>query len=110
MLTVFVAATVPVLGLPSLLLRNYTQTIIAVSSRFFEDVATFALDKNGEQLISAHIDRTVLGTMAVHKPLQIASLFSKATLGMAAAFAVYLILCAVCELVGAWRASIVALE
>ena len=54
-----VAATVPVLGLPSILLRNYTETMVAHFTRFFEDVATFALDKNGEQLISAHLDRTI---------------------------------------------------
>ena len=53
------AATVPVLGVPSLLLRNYTETLVTQYSRFFEDVATFALDKNGEQLISAHLDRTI---------------------------------------------------
>jgi hypothetical protein len=55
---VFVAATVPVLGLPSILLSKYTQ-FVATYKRFFEDVATFALDKNGEQLIAAHLDRTV---------------------------------------------------
>ena len=54
-----VAATVPVLGVPSLLLRNYTETLVTHYSRFFEDIATFALDKNGEQLISAHLDRTI---------------------------------------------------
>jgi hypothetical protein len=62
--TVFVAATVPVLGAPSLLLRNYTSTFISTFSRFFEDIATFALDKNGEQLVSAHIDRTVDNILA----------------------------------------------
>jgi len=56
---VLVAATVPILGAPSMLLRNYTDTFVAAYTRFFEDVATFALDKNGEQLIAAHIDRTV---------------------------------------------------
>ena len=56
---VFTAATVPILGLPSLFFRNYTENIVAAFTRFFEDVATFALDRNGEQLISAHIDRTV---------------------------------------------------
>ena len=56
---VLAAATVPVLGLPSLVLRNYTETFVSTFTRFFEDVATFALDKNGEQLISAHLDRTV---------------------------------------------------
>jgi hypothetical protein len=56
---VMAAATVPILGVPSLLLRNYTETLIATYTRFFEDVATFALDKNGEQLIAAHCDRTV---------------------------------------------------
>lgn len=56
---VFVAATVPILGLPSLLLRNYTETFVTHFTRFFEDVATFTLDKNGEKLISAHVDRTI---------------------------------------------------
>src|SRR5258706_362186 len=32
---------------------------VATFTRFFEDIATFAMDKNGEQLISAHVDRTV---------------------------------------------------
>lgn len=54
-----VAATVPVLGVPSVLLRNYTETLVADFTRFFEDIATFALDKNGEQLIAAHLDRTI---------------------------------------------------
>jgi len=56
---VCVAATVPILGVPSWILRNYTRTFVATFTRFFEDIATFALDKNGEQLISAHVDRTV---------------------------------------------------
>lgn len=56
---VFVSATVPVLGLPSILLRNYTETFVATFTRFFEDIATFALDKNGKKLISAHVDQTV---------------------------------------------------
>lgn len=56
---VFVAATVPILGVPSLVFRSYTKGLVATFSRFFEDVATFALDLNGEQLISAHVDRTV---------------------------------------------------
>jgi hypothetical protein len=57
--TVLVAATVPILGVPSWILRNYTETFVATFTRFFEDIATFALDKNGEQLISAHVDSTV---------------------------------------------------
>jgi hypothetical protein len=56
---VMVAATVPVLGLPSRLLRRYTETAVATITRFFEDIATFAMDKNGEQLISAHVERTM---------------------------------------------------
>ncbi|MGH8673453.1 MAG: hypothetical protein ACREVG_03995, partial [Burkholderiales bacterium] len=56
---VLVAATVPILGLPSLIFRKYTQTVVATFTRFFEDIATFALDRNGEQLISAHVDQTV---------------------------------------------------
>ncbi|MGE3277761.1 MAG: hypothetical protein AB7O67_21810 [Vicinamibacterales bacterium] len=57
--TVLLAATVPVIGLPSILFRDYIGTFVATFTRFFEDVATFALDRNGEQLISAHLDRTV---------------------------------------------------
>ena len=56
---VFVAATVPLLGVPSILFKRYTQGLVATFTRFFEDIATFALDMNGEQLISAHMDRTV---------------------------------------------------
>jgi hypothetical protein len=56
---VLAAATVPIVGLPSLLLRRYAGAFIATFARFFEDVSTFALDKNGERLISAHFDRTV---------------------------------------------------
>lgn len=65
---VFVAATIPVLGLPSLILRKYTQTFVSTFIRFFEDVATFALDKNGEKLISAHVDHTVDTIRAAFKP------------------------------------------
>jgi hypothetical protein len=57
--TIFLAATVPIVGLPSLFLRNYTQTFVTTYTRFFEDIATFALDKNGEDLISAHVDQTI---------------------------------------------------
>ena len=56
---VFVAGTVPILGVPSLVFRRFTGTLIGVFTRFFEDIATFALDMNGEALISAHMDRTV---------------------------------------------------
>ena len=56
---IFAGLTVPVLGLPSLLLRNYTNTFVGNFRRFFEDIATFAMDRNGQQLISAHMDRTV---------------------------------------------------
>lgn len=56
---VLVAATVPILGIPSLAFRRFTQTRVALFIRFFEDVATFALDINGQALISAHFDRTV---------------------------------------------------
>jgi hypothetical protein len=55
--------TVPVVGLPALAFKNYLGTFIAVFTRFFDDVATFVLDKNGERLIAAHLDRT-LGTIA----------------------------------------------
>jgi hypothetical protein len=56
---VFVAATVPVLGIPALVFRRFTHSFVGAFTRFFEDIATFALDKNGEQLISKHVDRTV---------------------------------------------------
>lgn len=56
---VFVAATVPVLGLPSIVLRKYVAQFVADFTRFFEDVATFALDRNGSALIRAHFDHTV---------------------------------------------------
>lgn len=57
--TVFVAATVPILGIPSLIFRAYTKSYVATFTRFFEDIATFALDRNGEELISRHVDRTI---------------------------------------------------
>jgi hypothetical protein len=56
---VLVATTAPILGLPSLLLRSYTGTFVAQFTRFFADVATFAIDKNGDKLISAHVDKTI---------------------------------------------------
>lgn len=56
---VFTAGTVPIIGLPALLFRNYIGTFVALFTRFFEDIATFVLDKNGEQLISAHLDHTL---------------------------------------------------
>jgi hypothetical protein len=56
---VLVAATVPILGIPSLLFRRYSEGLVATFTRFFEDIATFALDRSGEQLISAHFDRTL---------------------------------------------------
>jgi hypothetical protein len=56
---VLAAGTVPILGLPAIAFRKYLGTFIAVFTRFFADIATFILDKNGEELISAHIDRTM---------------------------------------------------
>ena len=56
---VLTAGTVPIIGLPAIVFRNYIGTFIATFTRFFEDIATFVLDKNGEQLISAHLDRTM---------------------------------------------------
>lgn len=56
---VLTAGTVPIIGLPALLFKNYIGTFIGLFTRFFDDVATFVLDKNGEQLISAHLDRTM---------------------------------------------------
>lgn len=56
---VFVAATVPVLGLPSIVLRQYTRGAVAVFTRFFEDIATFALDTNGQPVIAAHVEKMV---------------------------------------------------
>lgn len=57
--SVFVAATVPILGIPSLLFRTYTRGIVATFTRFFEDIATFALDRNGGELINKHVDHTI---------------------------------------------------
>ena len=45
---VFVAATVPILGLPSLVFSRFTHNMVAVFTRFFEDIATFSLDINVE--------------------------------------------------------------
>ena len=56
---VLAAGTVPIIGLPALLFKNYIGTFIRLFTRFFDDLATFVLDKNGEQLISAHFDRTM---------------------------------------------------
>jgi hypothetical protein len=56
---VMVAATVPILGIPSLVVGRWVTPIVSEFVRFFEDVATFALDPNGEALISAHIDHTM---------------------------------------------------
>jgi hypothetical protein len=56
---VLAAGTIPIIGLPSLVFKQYTGTMVGFFTRFFDDVATFALDKNGERLISAHLDRTV---------------------------------------------------
>jgi hypothetical protein len=56
---VMTAATGPLLGLPSLLLSRYGSNFLAAFTRFFEDVATYALDKSGEQIISEHLDRVV---------------------------------------------------
>jgi hypothetical protein len=56
---VLTAGTVPIIGLPSIVFRDYIGTFVATFTRFFEDVSTFALDKNGEQLVSAHLDRTI---------------------------------------------------
>jgi len=55
---VFVAATVPVLGLPSLVFRNYTKTWVGAFVRFFEDVATFSMDPQGYPLIAKHFNKT----------------------------------------------------
>jgi hypothetical protein len=62
---VMIAATVPIIGLPSIVFRDYLGTFISTFTRFFEDVSTFALDKNGEQLISAHLDRTIAAITAL---------------------------------------------
>lgn len=56
---VLVAATMPILGVPAILFRQYTETLVSAFARFFEDIVTFALDKNGEQLISRHVDHTL---------------------------------------------------
>lgn len=59
MASVLVAATVPVLGLPSLVFRRFTQSFVAVYTRFFEDIATFTLDRTGNELVAAHVQGTV---------------------------------------------------
>jgi hypothetical protein len=64
---VLIAATVPIIGLPSIIFRDYLGTFVSTFTRFFEDVSTFALDKNGEQLISAHLDRTIAAIVASMK-------------------------------------------
>ncbi len=56
---VLTAGAVPIIGLPALAFKNHIGTFVALFTRFFDDVATFVLDKNGEQLISAHLDRTM---------------------------------------------------
>ena len=54
---VMAAATGPLLGIPSMLLSRYSSSFVAAFTRFFEDVATYALDSTGEELISQHLDR-----------------------------------------------------
>jgi hypothetical protein len=66
--SVLTAATVPTIGLPSIVFRDYIGTFVATFTRFFADIATFALDKNGEQLISTHLDRTITTISAAMKP------------------------------------------
>lgn len=66
---VLTAGTVPIIGLPSIVFRDYIGTFVGVFTRFFEDVATFALDKNGEQLISAHLDQTLANISATRAPV-----------------------------------------
>ncbi len=56
---VFVAATVPILGIPSLLLRNYTKGFVSNFVRFFEDIATFAMDGQSEKLLAEHFKKNV---------------------------------------------------
>lgn len=56
---ILIASTVPIIGLPSIVFRDYLGTFVGTFTRFFEDIATFALDKNGEQLISSHLDRSI---------------------------------------------------
>jgi alpha-beta hydrolase superfamily lysophospholipase len=60
---VLVAATVPILGIPSLVFKQFTRNLVGVFTRFFEDITTFAFDPNGERLISLHVDRTVRAIM-----------------------------------------------
>ena len=62
------AGTVPIIGLPSIVFRDYVGTFVGAFTRFFEDIATFAVDKNGEQLISAHLDRTIAAIGASMQP------------------------------------------
>ena len=65
---VLAAGTVPIIGVPSIIFRQYIGTFVATFTRFFEDVTTFALDKNGERLISAHLDRTLASIGQSMKP------------------------------------------
>jgi hypothetical protein len=53
------ACTAPIIGVPSLLFRRYLGTFVGVYTRFLEDVATYVVDKSGEDLIEAHFDQTV---------------------------------------------------
>ena len=62
------ASTVPIVGLPSIIFRDYIGTFVSTFTRFFEDVSTFALDKNGERLISSHLDRTMATIATAMKP------------------------------------------
>jgi len=65
---VLAASTVPIVGLPSIVFRDYIGTFVSTFTRFFEDVSTFCLDKNGEQLISKHLDRTVAAITSSLQP------------------------------------------
>ncbi len=66
---VFVAATVPILGIPSLVFKQFTHNAVSIFTRFFEDITTFALDPNGENLISRHVDQTVRSIFEFGKSL-----------------------------------------
>jgi len=66
--SVLAAGTVPIIGIPSIIFRQYIGTFAATFTRFFEDIATYALDKNGERLISAHFDQTMSKILAKMAP------------------------------------------
>lgn len=64
---VLVACSVPILSLPTKLLHNYTETFVTDFTRFFEDVATLALDNSAQELIQGHVDQTIKNVLKIGK-------------------------------------------